>query len=121
MPKESFVVNRIKSVGFAFKGLFILLRTESSIKIQFVIGLLVTLAGFYFDISNTEWILQCICIGMVMGIEGLNTAIEKIADFVHPEFDEKIGLIKDVSAGAVMAVSLASFIVGCLIYGPKLF
>ena len=121
MPKEPFVINRIKSVGYAFQGLFILLKTESSIKIQFVIGLLVTIAGFYFDISNMEWALQFICIGMVVGVEGITTAVEKLADFVQPEFDKKIGLIKDISAGAVMAVSLISVIVGCIIYFPKVF
>lgn len=121
MPKEPFVINRIKSVGYAFKGLFILLKTESSIKIQFIIGLLVTIAGFYFEISTTEWALQFICIGMVMGVEGINTAVEKLADFVQPEFDKKIGMIKDISAGAVMAVSLISVIVGCIIYFPKVF
>ncbi len=121
MPKEHFVINRIKSVGYALKGLFILLKTESSIKIQFVIAVLITIAGFYFDISNTEWALQFICVGMVMGIEGVNTAIEKLADFVQPGFDDKIGLIKDVSAGAVMAASLISVIVGCIIYVPKVF
>lgn len=121
MPKEPFIINRIKSVGYALKGLLILLKTEASIKIQFVIGLVVTAAGFYFDISNTEWILQLICIGMVMGIEGLNTAIEKLSDYIQPEFDEKIGLIKDISAGAVMAVSIVSAIAGCIIYLPKIF
>lgn len=121
MPEESFLVNRIKSIGFAFKGLFVLLRTESSIQIQFVIGLVVTVAGFYFNISNTEWMLQYICVGLIMGIEGLNTAIEKLSDFVQPEFDEKIGLIKDISAGAVMVVSIISVIVGCIIYVPKIF
>ena len=121
MPKEPFVIDRIKSVGYAFKGLFILLRTESSIQIQFVIGLLVTIAGFYYDISNLEWAVQFICIGMVMGIEGINTAIEKLADYIQPEFDQKIGLIKDVSAGAVMVVSIISMIVGCIIYIPKVF
>jgi diacylglycerol kinase (ATP) len=119
MPKEPFVINRIKSIGFALKGLFILLRTESSIQIQFVIGILVTIAGFYFRISNIEWMFQVVCIGMVMGIEGLNTAVEKLADYVQPQFDKKIGLIKDISAGAVMAVSIISVIVGCLIYIPK--
>ena len=119
MPKEPFIINRVKSVGFAFKGLFILLKTESSIQIQFAIAVLMTLAGFYFNISNTEWALQCICIGLVMGVEGINTAVEKLADFVQPEHDKKIGLIKDVSAGAVMAVSLISVIVGCIIYIPK--
>ena len=120
MPEEPFIINRIKSVGYAFKGLFILLRTESSIKIQFVIGMVMTVLGFYFDISTTEWALQCICIAMVMGIEGLNTAIEKLADYIQPEFDPKIGLLKDISAGAVMVVSLASVIVGCIIYIPKI-
>ena len=96
MPKEPFVVNRIKSVGYAFKGLFILLKTESSIKIQFFIAVFVTAMGFYFKISAAEWMFQSICIGIVMGAEGLNTAIEKLADFVQPDFDEKIGRIKTV-------------------------
>ncbi|WP_396589715.1 diacylglycerol kinase family protein [Allomuricauda sp. R78024] len=120
MPKESFLKNRIKSVGYAMKGMFLLLRTESSIKIQFVIALVVTGAGFYFNISNTEWMIQLIAIGMVMGIEGLNTAVEKLSDFVQPEKDPKIGFIKDVSAGAVMIVSILAGIVGLLIYVPKL-
>lgn len=120
MPKESFFKNRIKSVGYALKGMFLLLRTEASIKIQFVIALVVTGAGFYFNISNTEWMIQLIAIGMVMGIEGLNTAVEKISDFIQPENDPKIGFIKDISAGAVMIVSILAGIVGLLIYVPKL-
>lgn len=114
-------MNRIKSVGFAFKGAFLLIRTESSIKIQVFITLVMTAAGFYYEISNTEWIFQVMAIGLVLGIEGLNTAIEKTADFVHPEFDEKIGFIKDISAGAVMLVAIAASIVGLIIYIPKIF
>lgn len=120
MPKESFLINRIKSVGFAFKGLFLLVRTEASIKVQLVIAIVMTLLGFYLGISTTEWILQCICIGLVMGIEGMNTAIEKLSDFVQPDYDEKIGFIKDISAGSVMLVSIISVIVGLLIYLPKI-
>lgn len=101
------------------KGMFLLLRTESSIKIQFVIALVVTGAGFYYNISSTEWMIQLISIGMVMGIEGLNTAVEKLSDFVQPEKDPKIGFIKDISAGAVMIVSILASIVGLLIYVPK--
>jgi diacylglycerol kinase len=55
------------------------------------------------------------------GIEGLNTAVEKICDFIHPDFHAKIGLIKDVSAGAVMLVSIGASIIGCIIYLPKFF
>ncbi len=120
MPKESFFKNRIRSVGYALRGLLLLMRTEASIKVQFVIALFMTAAGFYFDISATEWMIQLLAIGLVMGIEGLNTAIEKFADFVHPDHHKKIGFIKDVSAGAVMVVSLLAALVGLLIYVPKL-
>ncbi|WP_299325493.1 diacylglycerol kinase family protein [Maribacter sp. BPC-D8] len=120
MPKESFLVNRIKSVGFALKGAFLLIRTEASIKIQVFIAIVMTAAGFYYDISSTEWILQIFAIAIVLGIEGMNTAVEKIADYIQPEFDVKIGFIKDISAGAVMLVSIASAIVGLIIYLPKI-
>ncbi|SFW23413.1 diacylglycerol kinase [Cellulophaga fucicola] len=121
MPKENFALNRIRSVGYALKGAILLLKTEASIKIQFFIGILITALGFYFNISSSEWIFQTFAIGMVMGIEGLNTAVEKIADYIQPEFDVKIGFIKDVAAGAVMIVSIAASIVGCIIYLPKFF
>ena len=120
MPKESFLVNRIKSVGFALKGAFLLICTEASIKIQVVIAVVMTIAGFYFEISNTEWVLQIFAIALVLGIEGMNTAVEKLSDFVQPEFDKKIGFIKDISAGAVMLVSIASTIIGLIIYLPKI-
>lgn len=119
--KESFLVNRIKSVGYAFKGAVLLLKTEASIKIQFVIAVFVTIAGFYFDISINEWIVQCLAIGMVMSIEGINTAVEEIADFMHPEHHKKIGFIKDIAAGAVFIASIFAIIIGFIIYLPKIF
>ena len=121
MAKESFLKNRIKSVGFAIRGALLLVRTEGSIKIQVFIMLLITAAGFYFEISNIEWILQIFAFALVLGVEGLNTAVEKLSDFVQPEFDHKIGFIKDISAGAVMIVSLAAAIIGLIIYIPKIF
>lgn len=121
MAKESFVKNRIKSVGFALRGALLLVRTEASIKVQVFIAIVMTAAGFFFDISNTEWVVQILTIAAIMGVEGLNTAVEKLADFVQPEFDEKIGVIKDVSAGAVMLVSIAATIIGFIIYLPKIF
>jgi diacylglycerol kinase (ATP) len=121
MPKESFFENRIKSVGFALRGALLLIRTEASIKIQVFIAVVMTLAGFYFEISTSEWIFQIFAISLVFGIEGANTAIEKLCDFVHPNFDKKIGFIKDISAGAVMMVSIGAVIIGLIIYLPKLF
>ena len=121
MPKDSFIQNRIRGVGYALKGAILLIKTEASIKIQICIALVVTAGGFYFEISTTEWILQIFAIALVLGIEGLNTAVEKLSDFIQPEFDEKIGFIKDISAGAVMLVSVAASIVGMIIYLPKIF
>lgn len=121
MPRESFFVNRLKSVGFAFKGAWLLLKTEPSIQIQFTIACIMTVLGYILGLSNTEWILQTLAIVMVMGTEGMNTAVEKLCDFVHPEFHKTIGLIKDISAGAVMIVSIGASIIGLIIYLPKLF
>ncbi|OZV69825.1 diacylglycerol kinase [Winogradskyella aurantia] len=118
--KESFISNRLKSVGYAFNGMFILIQTEASIKIQLVIAVFITMAGFYFNISTTEWMIQIGMIGLVMSIEGINTAIEYLSDFVHPENDQKIGLIKDVAAGAVFIASIVAVIVAGIIYLPKM-
>ncbi|WP_166964088.1 diacylglycerol kinase family protein [Yeosuana marina] len=118
--KESFFINRLKSIGFAFKGVVCLLKTETNIKIQIAISVFVTAMGFYFNISNIEWMLQFLVIGLVMGTEGINTAIEKMADFIHPEKHNKIGLIKDIAAGAVLITSLTAIIIGLIIYIPKI-
>ena len=71
--KESFLSNRIKSIGYASKGAWLLLKTEASIKIQFTIAVIVTIAGFYYDISATEWLFQILSIGLVISVEGLNS------------------------------------------------
>ncbi len=117
--KESFLINRIRSVKYAFQGAWILISTEASIKVQVGIGIVMTIIGFFCHLSPTEWALQTLSIGLILAIEGLNTAIEEIADFIHPEYHPKIGLIKDISAGAVFIIAMAAFIVGIIIYFPK--
>jgi diacylglycerol kinase (ATP) len=118
--KESFIINRLKSVGFAFKGMLILIKTEASIQIQVFIAIVMTIAGFNFEISNTEWMMQIAMIGLVMSIEGMNTAVEYISDFIHPEHHPKIGLIKDIAAGAVFIASIIAVIIAGIIYLPKM-
>lgn len=120
MKDNRFIAGRMKSFVYAFVGAYKLITTEHSVMVQFFIAVAVTIAGFCFDISATEWMLQTIAIGMVLGIEGLNTAIEKICDFINPEFHERIGFIKDISAGAVTFAALAALTVGLIIYIPKI-
>lgn len=116
---DSYLGKRLKGCGYAFKGALLLLRHEASIQVQAAIAIIMIFAGFYFEISSTEWILQTLSIGLVMSMEGMNTAAEEIADFVHPDFHNKIGFIKDVAAGAVFFAAVTAIIVGCIIYIPK--
>lgn len=108
-------------MNYAFRGAVQLIKTEASIQVQFVIAILITVAGFYFNLDTTEWIVQILSICMIISVEGLNTAIEKIADFIHPEHHSKIGFIKDISAGAVFISAISGIIIGLIIYLPKIF
>lgn len=116
---NTFFTGRLKSMGFALVGAYKLITTEHSIMVQSALGLLLIIAGFYFEISTTEWLFQVFVIGLVLSIEGLNTAVEKIADFIHPQYHEKIGFVKDIAAGAVFFAALTALAVILIIYVPK--
>ena len=116
---NTFVTGRLKSLGFALKGAIKLITTEHSVMVQSSLAVLMIIAGFAFHISREEWMMQILAFGLVLAIEGLNTAVEKIADFIHPEFHDRIGFIKDIAAGAVFFAAMAAIAVGLLIYVPK--
>lgn len=116
---NSFFTGRLKSIGFAFRGAIKLITTEHSVMVQSSVAVIMIIAGFYFEIDRYEWMMQILAFGLVLGIESMNTAVEKIADFIHPEFHDRIGFIKDIAAGAVMFAALAAVAVGLLIYVPK--
>ena len=118
---ETLFTGRLKSMVFALKGAFKLVTTEHSIIVQSIIAILITIAGFYFGITRIEWMIQILVFGLVLSIEGLNTAVEKVADFIHPEYHKRIGFIKDIAAGAVFFAALTAIVIGCIIYFPYLF
>ena len=78
-----------------------------------------TVLGFIMHLSATEWMFQVFAIGLVLVAESLNSAIEKMADFIHPDYDDKIGQLKDVSAGAAFFAAIIAVIIGFIIYIPK--
>lgn len=117
---NSFFTGRFKSIGFAFKGCVKLIQTEHSIMVQSFVGLVTICLGFYFDISKEEWMFQTLALGLVLSVESLNTAAEKIADFIHPGYHERIGFIKDIAAGAVFFAAMAALSVWGIIYIPRL-
>ncbi len=117
--KKGFIIGRIHSVKYVFSGIWKLITTEHSIITQLILILILTFLGFYKNISSTEWMIQIMCFGIILATESMNTAIEKIVDFIHPEYHKKIGFIKDIAAGAVGFVAIASFIILSIIYIPK--
>jgi len=116
--ENGFIEGRIKSFRYTFRGAFLLLKTEHSIMVQATICAVFVLIGIWIGLSRVEWIMQLFAIGLILTAESLNTAIEKLCDFVHPDYHEKIGFIKDISSGAMTFAVVASLLISLLIYYP---
>jgi diacylglycerol kinase (ATP) len=117
----NFLKKRIQAFGFAINGLFAAIKTESHLQIHLVATLVVVIASVYFKISKTEWIAIIICCGTVIASELFNSAIEKVCDIISPEKNHKIKFIKDVSAAAVLVLSLMSIFVAVFIFASTYF
>ena len=110
----------LQSFGYAFKGLSAAVQSELNMKIHLLAVAVVAFAGIYFKITSTEWALVLLCMGLVLSLELINTAIEKLLNKLHPEFDETIGLAKDISASAVLVASVIAVIIGAIVFVPYL-
>jgi len=93
-----------------------MLKSERNFQLEFLAFLINLFLIFYLNLSNVDTALILIVSFGVLSAEILNTAIEKICDFIQPGFDKRIGFIKDISAGAVVLMTVASVIVGVLVY-----
>jgi len=111
---------RINSFQYAGRGIRTVFGTETNMKIHICIAIVVLIAGFTFKISATEWIACLLCIGLVVGMEMVNTAIENIVDMVSPNYHPLAGKAKDIAAGAVLICAIISVIIGLLVFGPKI-
>ncbi len=110
----------INSFKYAFKGIGSSLKSERNMKIHFAMMVLVIIAGILLNISMWEWIICFILFGLVISLEMVNTAIEIVVDMVSPEYNLKAGHVKDIAAGAVLVNAIVAFIVGLLIFLPKI-
>ena len=119
--EENFLLNRWRSLGYAFRGFFLLIRTENAIQTHVFFAFIFIVLGFVYNISLFEWIIQLLAIGLILSIEGLNTAIEKLCDFIHPDYHKKIGFIKDISAGAVTFAAIFGYLSLIILYLNKLY
>jgi diacylglycerol kinase len=111
----------IKSFGFAFTGIYVLLKSEQNTRIHFLATICALIAGILLRISKSEWCIILIVVALVWASEAFNTVIEKITDHLFPEHHETARIIKDVAAGAVLVCALTSLVCGLIIFLPKLF
>ena len=111
---------RIASFRYAFEGLSVMLRTQPNAWIHAVATALVVALGLRLGLDRQEWMAVVLAIGMVWVAEGLNTAIEFLADAAVPDPHHLIRHAKDVAAGAVLLASVAAAVLGALVFLPHL-
>ncbi|PJJ67262.1 diacylglycerol kinase family protein [Chryseobacterium geocarposphaerae] len=100
----------------AFRGVFLMVKSERNFQIELLAFFINLFSIFYLKLSTIDTIFILLVSSGVLIAEIFNTAIEKICDIVQPEFDQRIGFIKDISAGAVVLMTLLSVVVGILVY-----
>lgn len=113
--------NRLNSFKYAFNGLKILIKEEHNARIHLAITIIVCILGFFLEISLMEWIAILIFIALVIGMEIINSAIERICDFISPEWNQNIKQIKDLASAAVLFATFLAVICGLIIFIPKLY
>ncbi|MFZ5391723.1 MAG: diacylglycerol kinase family protein [Patescibacteria group bacterium] len=110
----------ISSFGHAIRGLIYLLRYEQNFKIHVLFGIAALILGLILKIDYYEFLFILIIIAFVAMAEIVNTVLENILDVLHPDYHDKIKIIKDATAGVVLFASAVSIIIGIIIFGPKL-
>ncbi len=110
-----------KTFSTAFNGIRYFFKTERNGKIQAGVSLITIFSGLYLKLNAIEWIVIVLCIGSVLALEMINTALEHLCNLVHKDYHPSIKIIKDVAAGAVLIFSVISVVSGLIIFLPKLF
>ncbi|HZL09325.1 MAG TPA: diacylglycerol kinase family protein [Prolixibacteraceae bacterium] len=111
---------RIKSFGFAFSGIYELVKSEPNAQIHLLATIAAVFLGFILKISTTEWYVVLIVIALVWAAEAFNTVIEKLVDHMFPEYHETARITKDIAAGAVLICAIIALVCGLIIFLPKL-
>ncbi|MFY1045741.1 diacylglycerol kinase family protein [Chryseobacterium sp. GP-SGM7] len=110
-----------KSLINAFRGVFLMMKSERNFQLELLAFVVNVFLIFYLRLSNLDTTLILLVSFGVLTAEIFNTAIEKICDIIQPDFDKRIGFIKDISAGAVVLMAILSIIVGFLVYWKYIF
>jgi diacylglycerol kinase (ATP) len=117
---KSFLLSRIRSFGYAFRGWWHVIRTQQNAWIHAIISTAVFIVGLWLGLSPRDWAILLLTIAMVWAAEFFNTAIEAVVDLASPANHPLAKVGKDVGAAAVLIAALAAIGVGLLILGPPL-
>ena len=117
---KNFILSRIKSFGYAFRGWGYVLRTQENAWIHAVISTAVIIMALWLKLPSRDWAVLLLTIAMVWAAEFVNTAIEAVVDLASPDKHPLAEVGKDVGAAAVLIAALAAIGVGLLILGPPL-
>lgn len=106
----------LNSVRCASNGIRYALTTERNIRVHLLVFISVLVFCVILEISKIEFLLILAVSALNFSLELANTAIERLADKVSPEYNKQIGVVKDVMAGAVLASSIFAIIIGLIIF-----
>ena len=110
----------IKSFAFAWQGLRYCFLTQQNFRIHLMALLMVIILGGILKINKTEWLIITGCSMLVLSMELMNSAIEKICNLITKDIHPVIKVIKDIAAAAVLIAAIGSFICGIIIFLPKI-
>lgn len=110
----------LKSFANAFAGMAYFFTNDRNGKIHLAITVIVIAASVALQVSAIEWMIVLLCIALVISLEMLNSALEKLCDLVEPNYHSTIKVIKDVSAAAVVLSAIISVVIGVIIFLPKI-
>ena len=105
----------LKSFKFSMDGL----KNEQSMLIHLIFTIIAVLLGLIFKISHTEWAILLIALGVTLGAELINTAIEATVDLVTLEINPLAKIAKDCGSAATFVFSMIAVIIGLIIFFPK--
>ncbi|MFA5392233.1 MAG: diacylglycerol kinase family protein [Candidatus Paceibacterota bacterium] len=109
----------LRSFRYSLQGIQIS-NQEHNFRAMLMSVFFVILLGFVMKISYFEWLILILIMSIVLSLEALNTALEKMLDYLEPNLSDKIRIIKDLIAGSVAIVIFSSIIIGLLIFLPKI-
>jgi diacylglycerol kinase len=110
----------IASFGYAFSGLWYVLRTQRNARVHATVAVLAIAAGFVLRISAVEFAVTFVAISAVFIAEMFNTGLEACVDLASPQLHPLAKIAKDVAAGGVLVSAMLAAVIGLCIFGPHL-